>query len=151
MPIIRRRYMAQLVHTDAPLEAIGTSTETLLSLPSLEMIKSVPTVWDRTVVLPQSAIGEAAVYARESAGDSWFVGGINYRSPDSTTVLELSRFLGEGSYRMELWTDGKDGLEKQTRTVTREDTVEVPFDKLSGWSTADCSNCMLRRGIRPSG
>ena len=42
--------MAQLVLTDAPLQAIGTSTETLLSLPSLEMIKSVPTVWDRTVV-----------------------------------------------------------------------------------------------------
>lgn len=56
-------HMAQLVLTDAPLQAIGTSTETLLSLPSLEMIKSVPTVWDRTVVLPQSAIGEAAVYA----------------------------------------------------------------------------------------
>lgn len=108
-------HMAQLVLTDAPLQAIGTSTETLLSLPSLEMIKSVPTVWDRTVVLPQSAIGEAAVYARESAGGSWFVGGINYRSPDSATMLELSRFLGEGSYRMELWTDGKDGLEKQTR------------------------------------
>ena len=126
-------HMAQLVLTDAPLQAIGTSTETLLSLPSLEMIKSVPTVWDRTVVLPQSAIGEAAVYARESAGGSWFVGGINYRSPDSATVLELSCFLGEGSYRMELWTDGKDGLEKQTRTVTREDTVEVPFDKLSGF------------------
>lgn len=125
--------MAQLVLTDSPLQSIGTGPKTLLSLPSLEMIKSVPTVWEETVVLPQSEIGKAAVYARKAESGSWFVGGINYKASGETATLDLSLFLEDGTYHMELWTDGANGLEKEVRSVTKEDTVEVPFSELHGF------------------
>ena len=36
------------------------------------MIKSIPSVWDETIVLPPSEIGEIAVFARRH-GDRWFL------------------------------------------------------------------------------
>lgn len=126
-------HLAQLVLTDSPLQVLGTDPETLFELPTLEMVKSVPTVWKRTVVLEPSRIGSAAVFARESEGGSWFVGGINYQSVKRTVTLNLSDFLGEGTYRMELWTDAESGLAKEVRNVTKADTVELPFPTVSGF------------------
>ncbi len=126
-------HMAQLVLTDAPMQAIGSDPRLILRSEALEMIKSVPTVWNRTVVLPQSAIGRSAVIAREGKNGSWYVGGINNIDDAEQLTLDLSRFLGDGTYRYELWTDGNKGLEKQTGTVTKEDTLIVPFAALEGF------------------
>ncbi len=46
--------------------------------PALEIIKQIPTVWDETIVLPGSSIGDLAVFARR-VGDKWFIGIINGR------------------------------------------------------------------------
>ncbi len=125
-------HMAQLVLTDAPMQAIGSDPADILASPALEMIKSVPTVWQETVVLPPSEIAKSAVIARKSDSGSWFVGGIN-RTGDDELTLDLSRFLGEGVYQYELWTDGENGLEKVTATVTKEDTLTIPFEAFSGF------------------
>ncbi|MBR5134917.1 MAG: glycoside hydrolase family 97 C-terminal domain-containing protein [Clostridia bacterium] len=126
-------YMAQLVLTDAPMQAIGSDPAVLLKSETLEMFKSVPTVWQETVVLPQSAIGQAAIYARKGADASWYVGGINFSAAETETTIRLADFLGDGTYRLELWTDGKNGMECTTKTVTNTDTVTVPFAKKSGF------------------
>lgn len=126
-------HMAQLVLTDAPMQAIGSDPADILASPALEMIKSVPTVWEETVVLPQSAIGQAAVIARKSAGGSWFVGGINSTSKEDILELDLSLFLGEGSYTCEIWTDKNGKPVSETRSVTAEDTLTLPFGKLTGF------------------
>ena len=54
-------HLAQLVLTDAPMQAIGSHPKDILASPALEMIKSVPTVWQETVVLPPSDITKSAV------------------------------------------------------------------------------------------
>jgi alpha-glucosidase len=54
------------------------------------MIKSIPSVWDETRVLPPSATGELAPFARRS-GDRWFVATMN--GPDATTVKIDPRHL----------------------------------------------------------
>ena len=36
------------------------------------MIKSIPCVWDETIVLPASEIGHVAAFARRQ-GDDWFL------------------------------------------------------------------------------
>jgi len=125
-------HMAQLVLTDAPMQAIGSHPQDILRSPALEMIKSVPTVWQETVVLPPSDITKSAVIARKGDSGSWFVGGIN-RMGDDTLTLELSRFLGEGTYQYELWTDGKNGLEKTVATVTKDDVLTIPFEEYTGF------------------
>ncbi len=125
-------HLAQLVLTDAPMQAIGSHPKDILASPALEMIKSVPTVWQETVVLPPSEITKSAVIARKGDSGSWFVGGIN-RLGEDTLTLELSQFLGDGIYQYELWTDGKKGLEKTVATVTSEDILTIPFEPLTGF------------------
>jgi len=126
-------HMAQLVLTDAPMQAIGSAPKDILRSPALEMIKSVPTVWDRTVVLPQSRIGHCAVIARQAASGSWYIGGINHTSDEQTLELDLSAFLEEGTYRCELWTDQGTTPVSEISTVRAGDSLTVPFTTMSGF------------------
>ena len=71
--------------------------------------------------------------ARKGDSGSWFVGGINNAHGGNDITLDLSLFLGGGTYGYELWTDGDNGLEKTTGTVTAADTLTVPFDRYSGF------------------
>jgi alpha-glucosidase len=80
----------------APLLTYSASPQHLLANPAVEMIKSIPSVWDETIVLPGSAIGEAAVYARRK-GSTWFLAVMNGAKP-KTFDISLS-FLGQGSYK----------------------------------------------------
>jgi alpha-glucosidase len=69
------------------------------------MIKSIPSTWDQTIVLPGSEIGEAAVFARRS-GETWFLGVLNGPQPKKLGVSLA--FLGEGSYRAMTVSDRPD-------------------------------------------
>jgi alpha-glucosidase len=60
------------------------------------MIESIPSVWDETIVLPPSEIGEVALFARRRA-DRWFVAAMN-GSQARTVTIDLS-FLGAGTYK----------------------------------------------------
>src|SRR5581483_4914135 len=76
-----------------------------LASPAVDMIKSIPSVWDETIVLPPSEIGQMALEARRS-GDTWFLACLN--GPKATTVdLPLS-FLGDGDYHALIVRDGRD-------------------------------------------
>ena len=67
-----------------------------------EFIAGVPTVWDETLAI-DGKVGEYIVIARRS-GDTWFIGGIT--GQDACDVnIDLS-FLGEGKWKMTLFTDG---------------------------------------------
>lgn len=79
----------------APLLTYAASPEHLLANPAVGMIKSIPSVWDETIVLPGSAIGEAAVYARRS-GTSWFLAVMNGAAPKSFEIPLA--FLGAGTF-----------------------------------------------------
>ncbi|PTT02283.1 glycoside hydrolase [Pedobacter sp. HMWF019] len=81
----------------APLLTYAASPEHLLQNPAVEMIKSIPSVWDQTVVLPGSAIGEMAVFARRK-GNTWFLAVMNGARPKNIDI-QLD-FLGNGSYKV---------------------------------------------------
>ncbi len=59
------------------------------------MIKSIPSVWDETIVLSPSEIGDLAVYAQRK-GTTWFLSAINGLQP-KTIKIPLT-FLGKGNY-----------------------------------------------------
>jgi alpha-glucosidase len=72
----------------SPLLVYGGHPASLLSNPGVEMIKSIPSVWDETRVLPPSEIGSLALFARRS-GERWFVAAMN--GPTARTVrIDLS-------------------------------------------------------------
>lgn len=60
------------------------------------MIRSIPSVWDETIVLPPSEIGQMAVYAQRK-GTTWFLSVINGLQPKNINIPLT--FLGEGNYK----------------------------------------------------
>ena len=68
--------IATAVVFTSPLLVFGGHPQSLLDNPAVEMIKSLPSVWDETIVLPASEIGELAAFARRH-GTTWFVAVLN--------------------------------------------------------------------------
>jgi alpha-glucosidase len=78
------------------LSALCASTPAhILENPCAGMVKSIPSVWDESIVLPPSGIGEIALFAQRK-GTTWFLSVINGLKP-KTIEIPLS-FLGRGSY-----------------------------------------------------
>lgn len=81
----------------APLLTYAANPKSLLENTAVEMIKSIPSVWNETIVLPPSEIGEAAVMARRK-GDTWFLVAINGARQKAFSIP--LRFLSKASYNM---------------------------------------------------
>jgi alpha-glucosidase len=79
----------------SPLLVYGAHPQSLLDHPAVEMIKSIPSVWDETIVLPASAIGEVAALARRT-GAMWVLAVAN-GVVARTLKIDLS-FLARGGY-----------------------------------------------------
>jgi alpha-glucosidase len=86
----------------APLLTYAAHPQHILENPAVDLIKSIPATWDQTIVLPPSAIGELAAFARRS-GDTWFLAVANGTEPRKFT-LQLS-FLGDGPWRATIVRD----------------------------------------------
>ena len=87
--------IATAVVFTSPVLVFGGHPQSLLDNPAVELIKSLPSVWDETIVLPQSDIGELAAFARRS-GRNWFVGVLN--GPTARTLKIDLGFLGDGRH-----------------------------------------------------
>src|SRR6266550_2341208 len=88
--------IASMVVFAAPLLTIAANPQTILNKPAGQVIESVPPVWDETIVLPDSAIGELAAYARRK-GNTWFLAVMC--GPQAKTISVPLSFLGDGQYR----------------------------------------------------
>jgi alpha-glucosidase len=117
--------IATLVVFTSPVMVYGANPKSVLENPARDLIRTIPSVWDETRVLPASAVGELAAFARRS-GEQWFLGVLN--GPSARSVeLDLG-FLGEGTYRALLARDkGEDGaaVELEEREITRGDTIPL--------------------------
>jgi alpha-glucosidase len=102
----------------SPLLVYGGHPASLLANPAVEMIKSIPSTWDETRVLPPSEIGELALFARRS-GDVWFVAAMNGPAARAVT-LDLS-FLPAAPHSALIVRDTLDdaaSVEVETRRIT---------------------------------
>jgi alpha-glucosidase len=111
----------------SPLLVYGGHPASLLSNPAADMIKSIPSVWDETIVLAPSEIGEAAVFARRS-GTRWFVAAMN--GPQARTVKVSLSFLGSGSgtYKGLVVRDNADdpaAVDMEIRDFASRDDVSI--------------------------
>jgi alpha-glucosidase len=88
-----------------PLQTYAAHPANILANPCGELVRTVPSTWDETRVLPPSAIGQVAVFARRS-GSTWFLAIMNGASPRQVSVP--LGFLGEGVYRARLLRDDPD-------------------------------------------
>lgn len=115
--------IASLICIDSPLMVVASDPKDILASPAVEFIKSIPTAWDKTVVLSDSQIGRYSVYAKESNG-TWFVGGIASTSVTGAKV-DLAEFLPDGTYTAEVWVDGSKGMEKTVVTVNNGEVINI--------------------------
>lgn len=94
--------LAGAVVFTSPILCWADKPEVYLESPALEFIRHVPSVWDQTIVLPDSAIGELAAFARR-AGSDWYVGVINGGKAREFTVNFA--FLGTGEFTADFYAD----------------------------------------------
>jgi alpha-glucosidase len=123
---------------NSPLLTYGAQPANILKNPGVEMIKSIPSVWDETIVLPVSQIGEIAAFARRS-GDTWFLAILNGLAA-KTVEIPLS-FLGEGEHREMLIRDDKDNdaaLQIENGTLSRKDQLSVDLRAGGGFIARFC-------------
>jgi alpha-glucosidase len=117
--------IATAVVLTSPLMVYGAHPASLLANPAVDVVRSLPATWDETRVLPGSAIGEAAVFARRS-GDRWFLGVLN--GPAARTLKVPLSFLGRGTYRASFVKDQADdpaAVVLETRAVSAAGVLEI--------------------------
>jgi len=109
----------------SPLLVYGAHPKNILANPAVDIIKSIPSVWDETIALPQSEIGELAAFARRS-GSTWFLAIMN--GATKRTVKIRLAFLGRSKYQATLARDWKDEAAAITignASVGRNDSLTI--------------------------
>lgn len=85
--------IACLATYHSPMLTLAAHPKTVLEHPAVDVIKSIKPVWDETVVLPDSRIGELSIFARRS-GNMWLLAVMN-----GSTAREINlplSFLNDG-------------------------------------------------------
>jgi alpha-glucosidase len=114
----------------SPLLVYGAHPQSLLDSPAIEIIKTIPSAWDKTIVLPGSEIGTLAVFARRH-GDDWFLAAL--AGPTRQERLVPLSFLGHGAYQVTLVSDTADdptSVAVSRRKLTAADSL--PIELASG-------------------
>lgn len=117
--------IASAIVFTSPLMIYGAHPQHILENPAAELIKTIPSVWDETIVLPPSEIGELAAFARRS-GNVWFVGIMNALT--GKTIRVPLHFLSPGRYRATLVHDEMEepaALKIETVPLGRADALTV--------------------------
>ena len=99
-----------------------------------DFIAAVPTVWDETVAL-DGKVGDYVVIARRK-GDEWYVGGLTGWNAHKVEI-DLG-FLGEGSWTVELFSDGvnvdRNAKDYRKTVFTAEKTMTVEMAPGGGFA-----------------
>lgn len=109
----------------APLLTYAANPDTILANPAVNIIKAIPAVWDETIVLPPSEIGELAIYARRK-GNTWFLAVMNGVAPKQIKIS--LRFLGSGNYQANMVKDdvaNPAAVQMQQATYSANDDIEL--------------------------
>ncbi len=109
----------------SPLLIYGAHPKNILDNPAVEIIKSIPSVWDETIALPSSEIGELAAFARRH-NSTWFLAVMN--GSNAKTIKIPLTFLGRGRYQALLARDQQDeaaAVKIENVTLGRSDSLTI--------------------------
>jgi alpha-glucosidase len=99
----RMHQAAMFVVYESPVQLFsGNPSQGHLEPDFMNLIGSIPTVWDETIVL-DAKLGEHIVTARKN-GDDWFIGGMS--NWNGKTVEINFDFIGNGNFEMSTMLDG---------------------------------------------
>jgi alpha-glucosidase len=122
--------IATAVLFTSPVLIYAAHPQNILNNPAVEVIKSIPSVWDETIVLPCSEIGEVAAFARRR-GDTWFLAIVN--GPEARSFQVSLGFLGEGFYWASVVCDRlTDPADVKQEKAYAQSTDSFPVNMLPG-------------------
>ncbi|MBN2270474.1 MAG: glycoside hydrolase family 97 catalytic domain-containing protein, partial [Sedimentisphaerales bacterium] len=125
--------IASLAIFDSPMLTLAAHPQSVLDNPAVNVVKTIPAVWDQTIVLPDSQIGELAVFTRRT-GEIWFLAVMC--GPQSKTIEIPLSFLSDGRYNASLVRDSKekpDAVVLEDRTVQQGDTLKIEMTDGGGF------------------
>lgn len=123
----------------SPLTVVAEQADTLMCNPVIRKVhpflKSMPTVWDETIILPGSSIAERALMARRYK-DDWYVIILNGR--DEAQVSFKTDFLGSGEWLLsDVSDDPADAENKQMlvgeKAIKAGEEIAVPLKANGGY------------------
>lgn len=126
--------LATAVLYTSPFLCWANRPEELLESDAIELLRTVPTVWDETLVLPETAIGRFVAFARRH-GDEWWVAIISGSREARTYDVDLS-FLGGGEWDVLASTDVPGDpwpLRITTGKVSAKQTIGVKLEAAGGY------------------
>ena len=112
------------------------SPPNLLENESSSFIASVPSVWDETIVLPSSKIGEVAAFVRRS-GEDWYVAVQNASKGERSIEIDLSFLPEHITFQIEQYFDVLDNpasFKKEFSNVISSDTLIIPMRSGGGFA-----------------
>jgi alpha-glucosidase len=114
----------------APLLVFSAHPANMLANPAVDVIKSIPSVWDETVVLPVSQISDVAAFARRK-GNTWFLA-VTAGPVAKTVRVDLSFLGGEGTWVATLIRDVDKAAAVRIEHVTLRRSDSLYLDLNSG-------------------
>ncbi len=120
----RCRQLAEYIIFESPLNMLCDNPSNYMrEKECTEFIANVPTVWDNTIAL-DGKIGEYITIAREK-DNVWYVGSLT--NWDARTLdVDLS-FLGEGSFKAEVFKDGANA--DRSGHDYKKEVIDIPSDR----------------------
>jgi alpha-glucosidase len=132
----RCHQLAMFVVYESPLQMLADSpTRYRKEKECMKFLSAVPSVWDDTIAI-DAKVGEYVVLARRS-GEHWYVAAMTDWTPRELK-LDL-RFLQEGSYELESWSDGvnadRNGQDFRYRTqqISSGEKLTIKLAAGGGW------------------
>ena len=126
--------IASLATFHSPMLTIAAHPQAVLDNPAANVIKSIPPVWDKTIVLPDSRIGELSIFARHK-GDMWMLAVMAAGGAEQTIKVPLT-FLPAGEYKALLVRDNKTNdaaVVVENTTARRNDTLTIEMRSGGGF------------------
>ena len=132
----RCHQLAMFVVYDNPMQIFsGNPSQGLLEPAFMELLGSIPTTWDETIV-PDARVGEYLITARKKDGD-WYIGGLtNWDRRNLSLPLD---FLDEGLYHATICSDGVNADRYPSdyliteKTIRKNDTLTINMASGGGW------------------
>jgi alpha-glucosidase len=125
--------IATAIVLTSPVLVYGGNPASFLSSPAVELIKSIPSVWDETRVLTPSEIGELAAFARRR-GNQWFVAALN--GPQAREVSVPLPFLDRGTFETLVVRDNLEeaaALHVEQGSIGRDGTLKMSMRAGGGY------------------
>lgn len=121
----RCRQLAEYIVFESPLSMLSDSPSNYEREPECtSFIAKVPTVWKETVAL-DGKVGAYVTIARRTVDDQWYVGGLT--GWDARTLQVDLSFLGAGSFKAELFTDGINA--DRAACDFKRTVIDIPVDR----------------------